>query len=210
MDPPYSHHAFSRLQSQQPTPESRYGPIPPSPFASQPAAQRSETLHKNDPFLRRRNDLDERRRSPSMTNEHQSYMLPHASRYTSCSTSVPHDGTTAGTRPRQNSFGAGGLWGDGSGDRLALHRTEGTQSFISLLKGRLEGHVILGTYCSLYPFLLGLLSGGARARFCSEAPTTPGSLNQGRSLFLPFAFSVRRFLGLRFLFCRSRLRFGRG
>ena len=151
MDPPYPTHAFSRPQSQQPAPESRYGPIPPSPFASQPVAQRSDTLHKNDPFLRRRNDLDERRRSPSMTNAPQSYMLPQAARYTSCSTSVPHDGTTASTRPRQSSFGAGGLWGDGLGDRLALHRTEGTECFISLLGGWLEGHAILGTYCLCIP-----------------------------------------------------------
>lgn len=125
MDPRYPSHQFPRPQPQQQVQEQRYGPITPSPFASQPPAPRPETLHKNDPFLRWRNDLEEPRQSPSINNAPNSYMLPQASRYSSNSTSIPHGAPSSDAHLRRSSFGGAGLWVDGRGDRLAIHTSEG-------------------------------------------------------------------------------------
>jgi len=126
MDPRYPTLPFSHPQPQQTPQEPRYGPIPPSPFASQPS-QRTDTLHKNDPFLRRRVDLEERRQSPSLTNAPQSYILPHALRYPSTAIPTTQDATTSDAQLRRSSFSAAGLWGDARGDRLALHAAEGME-----------------------------------------------------------------------------------
>jgi len=126
MDPRYPALPFSHPQPQQTPQELRYGPIPPSPFASQPS-QRTDTLHKNDPFLRRRVDLEEQRRSPSLTNVPQSYILPHALRYPSTSIPTTQEPTTSDTQLRRSSFSAAALWGDARGDRLALHAATGME-----------------------------------------------------------------------------------
>jgi len=135
MDPRYPTLPFSHSQPQQTPQDLRYGPIPPSPFASQPS-QRSDTLHKNDPFLRRRNDLDERRRSPSLTNAPRNYILPHASQYPSTSIPTTQDAMTSDTQLRRSSFTTAGLWGDARGDRLALHTTEGMRTISSTFGSR--------------------------------------------------------------------------
>lgn len=126
MDPRYPPLPFSHPQTQQTPQETRYGPVPPSPFASQPS-QRTDTLHKNDPFLRRRIDLEEPRQSPSLINAPQSYILPHALRYPSTSIATTQDPTTSDPQLRRGSFSTAGLWGDARGDRLALHAAAGME-----------------------------------------------------------------------------------
>ena len=126
MDPRYPALPFAHPQPQQTPQETRYGPIPPSPFASQPS-QRTDTLHKNDPVLRRRIDLEEPRQSASLTNAPQSYILPHALRYPSTSIATTQDPTMGDPQLRRGSFSTAGLWGDARGDRLALHAATGME-----------------------------------------------------------------------------------
>ena len=149
MDPRHPSHPFSRPPSQQPGHDPRFGPITPSPFASQPSAQRSDTLHKNDPFLRRRNDPEEPRGSPSLTNAPQSYTLSQTSRYPSHSISIPQDAAISNTHPRRSSFGVAGLWGDVGVDRLALHAGEGMETFLSTYGGCVASHTAERTRFSI-------------------------------------------------------------
>jgi len=150
MDPRYPTLPFSHPQPQQTPQELRYGPIPPSPFALQ-HSQRTDTLHKNDPFLRRRNDLEERRRSPSMINAPRNYVLPHASQYPSTSISTTQDATTSDIQLRRSSFSAAGLWVDARGDRLALHAAEGMETISSTLEAAYVA-VIIQPFALPFPF----------------------------------------------------------
>lgn len=78
MDPRHSaQHPFSRPPSHQTLRDSRFAPIPPPPYSSQQSAMPADSLHGNDPFLRRRNERDDYRTSSPLSNQTQPYTLPN-------------------------------------------------------------------------------------------------------------------------------------
>lgn len=116
---------FSRPQSQQTLRDPRFASISSSPYASQPNTPRPDTLHKHDPFLRRRNDLDNPHRGTSLAPTPRQYGLPSTSNYASNHTMAASDTTSGGSQVRRNSQGSGALFGAARMDRFGSQSSEG-------------------------------------------------------------------------------------
>ena len=116
---------FSRPQSQQTLRDPRFASISSSQYASQPNTPRQDTLHKHDPFLRRRNDLDDLQRNTSLAPNPRQYGLPSTSNYSSNHTMAASDTTFSGSQVRRNSQGSGALFGAARMDRIGSQSSEG-------------------------------------------------------------------------------------
>lgn len=116
---------FSRPQSQQTLRDPRFTSISSSPYASQPNTPRPETLHKHDPFLRRRNDLDDLPRTTSLAPNPRPYGMPSTSNYSSNHTMAASDTMSSGSQVRRNSQGSGAIFGPARMDRFGSQSSEG-------------------------------------------------------------------------------------
>ena len=116
---------FSRPQSQQTLRDPRFASISSSQYASQPNTPRPDTLHKHDPFLRRRNDLDDLHRNTSLAPTPRQYGPPSTSNYSPNHTLATSDTTSSGSQVRRNSQGSGALFGAARMDRLGSQSSEG-------------------------------------------------------------------------------------
>lgn len=116
MDPRHStQHPFSRPPSHQPIRESQFAPIPPPPYSSQQSTMPTDSLHGNDPFLRRRNERDNYRTSSPISNPTQPYTLSNTPSYT---TSPLFTSTIRDTQPSRTPYG------NGRPERFTTQRSE--------------------------------------------------------------------------------------
>lgn len=124
MDPSRSTtHPFSRPQPHQViASDTRFPPIPPSPYSNQPAAPRSDTLHINDPFLRRRSDET----NSSVSNQPYTYPIQKAPKYPSGHPSDYSDPAIRDATPQQGGRGSETKYGNDRGDRYSSRLVEGT------------------------------------------------------------------------------------
>lgn len=116
MDPRHStQHPFSRPPSHQAIRESQFAPIPPPPYSSQQSTMPTDSLHGNDPFLRRRNEHDNYRTSPPISNPTQPYTLSNTPSYTTSPLFTP---TIRDTQLSRTSYG------NGRPERFTTQRSE--------------------------------------------------------------------------------------
>lgn len=126
MDPSRSaQHPFSRPQTHQAIPDARFPPIPPSPYSTQPAAPRPESLHINDPFLRRRNDHEARQNTSPTLNQPQAYAAPKSSQYPPSTLSEYSDPVTRDATRQQGRQASEITYGNGRGERYSTRLLEG-------------------------------------------------------------------------------------
>lgn len=126
MDPTRSaQHPFSRPQSHQVIPDPRFPPIPPSPYSAQSAAPRPESLHMNDPFLRRRNDNGARQNISPTLNQPPAYAAPKPSQHPSNTHPDYSDPVTGDATGQQRSQASETTYGNGRGERYSNRSVEG-------------------------------------------------------------------------------------
>ena len=140
MDPTRSaQHPFSRPQSHQVIPDPRFPPIPPSPYSAQPAAPQPESLHMNDPFLRRRNDNGARQNISPILNQPPAYAAPKPSQHPSNTHPDYSDPVTGDATAQQRSQASETTYGNGRGERYSNRSVEG-MCFAGLLWGSNASH----------------------------------------------------------------------
>lgn len=123
---------FSRPQSQQTLRDPRFAMIPASQYASQPNTPRTDTLHQHDPFLRRRNDLEDLHRNTSLAQPPRQYALPATSAYPSNHTTAISDTVQNNGQVRRGSQSAGALFGGVRMDRFRSQSSEGVGTLFRL------------------------------------------------------------------------------
>lgn len=144
---------FSRPQSQQTLRDPRFASVPASQYASQPNTPRTDTLHQHDPFLRRRNDLEDLHRNTALAQPPQQYALPSTSAYPSNHTTAISDIAQNNGQVRRGSQSAGALFGGARMDRFGSQSSEGvgTSSQFSLV---LENYgFVVGFLYRAFPFV---------------------------------------------------------
>ena len=125
MDPRQGGFAFPRPQSQQTLRDPSFPHIPPSQYATQPNTPRADTLHKNDPFLRRRIDLDDPKSTPSFAQGPGQYGLPTTSHYPTNHTVAIQDSISNDNRSRHSSQSSNTTFSAGRMDRFGSHSSQG-------------------------------------------------------------------------------------
>ena len=116
-------HPFSRPPTNQSPHDARFAPIPPPPYILQPTTQRRTDIpHSNDPFLRRRNEHEDKRTSPPVATSPRGYAFPSNTQLTANLFPGASDFANIIAQPRRNSysatpFGVGGA--DLYGTRIA-------------------------------------------------------------------------------------------
>lgn len=136
-------HPFSRPPSSQPSHDPRFAPIPPPPYTSQSATHRAEIPHASDPFLRRRNEHEDQRRSPP-TNPTRPYTFPIHSQLNANPFSDASDFANI-AQPRRNSYGSAAPFDARLADRYGSRITSGT-CFVSYT--RVFTRVLVSIYLS--------------------------------------------------------------
>lgn len=122
MDPRQAGLPFPRPQSQQTLRDPRFSSLPVSQYASQPNTPRQDTLHKHDPFLRRKNDLDDQRGTSALAQGPRQYGPPTTTHYPASQVMAVQDPTINTSQFRRNSLSFGPV----RMDRFGSQSSEGT------------------------------------------------------------------------------------
>lgn len=135
MDPRQAGVPFSRPQSQQTLRDPRFSSLPASQYASQPNTPRQDTLHKHDPFLRRKNDLDDPRGAPALVQGPPQYGPP-TTHYSVGQVMAVQDPITNNGQLRRNSQN----FGPARTDRFGSQSSEGVGTSE-------QASLVLNIYC---------------------------------------------------------------